>query len=201
VLLIAGVAAANQVTDFFGEVFGTQTYEQAPYQVMATFEDGAIEERFYPSKNWVCKTSTQSPGEDNSNGNFMSLFRYIQGSNAADQTIDMTIPVSVKKTPAANGEDSDMSMCFFLGEAHQSNPPQPKDLPGVFMSNRPDMTVYVSEFGWWPSDAEWQRQSDQLKEKLSSLGKTWVPDVEYRVSYQSPMRIVSRKQEIWLVKA
>merc|ERR1711879_484188 len=59
-----------------GEVDG---YENAPYSVVNTYD--GYEERFYPSKMWVCTRSGR--------GGFMKLFGYISGDNSGNQKKSM----------------------------------------------------------------------------------------------------------------
>ena len=54
------------------------------------------EERFYPSKMWVCTRGGR--------GGFMKLFRYISGSNSNNQKIDMTVPVMMTNDNKVSGE-------------------------------------------------------------------------------------------------
>merc|ERR1711872_250593 len=75
-------------------------YENAPYTVIQKYND--YEERFYPSKMWVC---TRNGGQ---NGGFMKLFGYISGENNRNQKIDMTVPVMM--TYNEKGEE----MCFYM---------------------------------------------------------------------------------------
>ena len=91
-------------------------------------------------KNWACNKRVISNGNGD-NGMFMMLFRYITGANAGNKKIEMTIPVSTKWTRLSENS-VEKEMCFYLDEAHQSNPPQPTN-SDVYIVNRPAMTVYT----------------------------------------------------------
>jgi len=189
VLLLLGMVGLGSA-QFFGEVFGTQTYEAAPYNVVRTLADG-VEERFYPAKNWACKSSQG----DQSRRSFFSLFNYIEGENQQETKIAMTIPVTTEAT-----QDSTMTMCFYLGEDHQANPPTPTG-EGVFIENRPGITVFTRRFGGWANDDDWSSEKNAVKRVVTNEGIEYDSTKEYRVSYQSPMRLFNRRNELWLVKS
>merc|ERR1711978_335310 len=106
-----------------GEVDG---YENAPYNVVNTFD--GYEERFYPSKMWVCTRSGR--------GGFVKLFRYISGDNSRNQKIDMTVPVMM------TNDEKGQEMCFYMTRSTQTNPPSPTDSL-VYLSQKKGMTVYA----------------------------------------------------------
>ena len=71
----------NGISNFLTNTFGSSgnagevdDYENAPYRVIQKYD--GYEERFYPSRMWVC---TRSGGR---NGGFMKLFGYISGENS-----------------------------------------------------------------------------------------------------------------------
>ena len=82
--------------------------------------------------------------EDGHNGHvnmFSKLFKYITGSNSKNENIDMTVPVSTK-WHRVDKNHMEHECCFYLGEAHQENPPKPNN-PALYISTRPEMTVYT----------------------------------------------------------
>jgi len=202
-LAVIAPASANVFTDFFTEVTGGGSEEAAPYQVIKVHnpDDPArkYEERLYPARKWVCSDSVMTPGAGNRNGKFMTLFRYITGANARDESIPMTVPVTMHYTPAEGGKER-MAMCFYLGAPHQANPPQPTNAD-VYLQDRPAMTIYTRTFGGWPGDAEYKTEKSELSNILAADGNAILPYDEYRVGYQSPMRLFNRRNELWLVKA
>jgi len=183
----ASISSA-QIGDFFAEMLGTKTYEGAPYTVERRMDK--IEERFYPARKWVCRTG---PSDDDNNV-FMSLLGYITGSNVGGNKIEMTVPVTMQP----NGEET--TMCFYIGEEHQANLPVPTN-PTVFVESRPALSVYTSKFGGWPGERTWSEEFSDLKNKLTALGVDFLPQDHYRASYQSPMRLWNRTNEIWVKKA
>lgn len=202
-LAVIAPASANVFTDFISEVAGTGGEEAAPYDVVKVHNpnDAArkYEERLYPARKWVCSDQMISPGGGDRNSKFMTLFRYITGANERDQSIAMTIPVTMHRTPAEGGQERE-AMCFYLGQEHQANPPRPANAD-VYMLDRPAMTIYTRTFGGWPGDATYKNEKAELSAILAADGNAVLADNEYRVGYQSPMRLFNRRNELWLVKA
>jgi len=187
-LLLLGMAGLG-TAQFIGEVFGTQSYEAAPYEVIRTLADG-VEERSYPAKKWACKSSQG----DQSRSSFMSLFNYIEGANTQEMKVKMTVPVTTEAD-----QDGTMTMCFYLGEEHQASPPTPTG-EGIYIEDRPTLSVFTRRFGGWASDSDWTIEKAAVKRVIESEGIAYDKTKEYRVSYQSPMRLFNRRNELWLVK-
>ena len=108
-LVVAGLALTqarpqgvlNGISNFLTSAFGgggnageVDDYQNAPYEVIQTYDVSmsknirvvvtkslyqGYEERFYPSRLWVCTRS------DSDNGGFMKLFRYISGANTRSE--------------------------------------------------------------------------------------------------------------------
>merc|ERR1712212_1457086 len=181
VLLLLGMVGLG-TAQFIGEVFGTTSYEGAPYEVVRTMADG-VEERPYPAKKWACKSSQG----DESRSSFMTLFNYIEGANQQEEKIKMTVPVTTEAD-----RDGTMTMCFYLGEKHQASPPTPTG-GGVFIENRPALSVFTRRFGGWASESDWSSEKNAVKAVVENEGIAFDKTREYRVSYQSPMRLFNRR--------
>jgi len=180
----------NGISNFLTNTFGgggnageVDDYENAPYNVIQTFD--GYEERFYPSKMWVC---TRGSG---SNGGFMKLFRYISGANSRKQKIDMTVPVMMTYS------EKGMEMCFYMTANTQSNPPAPT-ADDVYLSQKKAMTVYATSVGGYPSHSA---EAAKLKAKLERGRASSVDFSSYMtMGYDSPMKILNRRTDIMYQK-
>ena len=84
-LLLVGIAS-------FWFVRNSRAATESPeYQVV--FKDGKIEVREYPE----LRLATTVTRGSRKNGSFMTLFRFIDGGNSADQKISMTSPVLMEE--------------------------------------------------------------------------------------------------------
>jgi len=197
----AAVLAQGPLSSFFTNLLDNfdsrDNYEGAPYTIVKS--TGAYEERLYPAKKWVCTEGQGRAGEDIGNGMFMKLFRYIQGGNARGESIKMTVPVSTQVTQDASSQIVTHRMCFYIGETHQANPPQPSNQQ-VFIENRPAMTIFTRMQGGYMSDADWVREANALSNILTNAGESYNTASYWRVGYDSPMKFWDRRNEVWLSK-
>jgi hypothetical protein len=112
-------AALVGLSVYFGwKVTARGAYESAEYKVVES--DGAFEIREYPELTLVT-TSTKFETQGN-DGSFMRLFRYISGSNDAEQKVAMTTPVFMQR----DAEDAAGEMSFVLPkEVAEQGAPKP----------------------------------------------------------------------------
>lgn len=83
-------------------------------------KDGDFEVRDYPRLALV--STGMSPDDRGMDGAFGRLFRFISGSNEAEQKISMTTPVLVEGVRGENG-----TMSFIVPEGVAGNAPKPRD--------------------------------------------------------------------------
>jgi len=180
----------SQITSFF------QTYEEAPYNVAATYP--GFEERQYPAKKWVCTQRTVHIDDDNGeDGMFWKLFTYIQGSNNRDQNIDMTVPVTREYT--VNGPTKTYEMCFYIGAEHQDDPATPNDAQ-VVVRDRPTINVYTRTVGGYlTEDEDWLQEANRLKELIEATGRNVNMNHMYWVGYDAPTKFFNRRNEVWFL--
>jgi len=188
----------DSISGFFKGVLGDNgDLEEVPYKTISKEQiDGlAYEIREYPSVNWVCKQMKYAVGDKPSRGQFMSLFRYISGSNEERQEIAMTRPVLSKMTP--NKDSMTSNMCFYLDSSAQANPPTPEDKTVVVETNKP-FTVAVYEFGGYASEDSVD-EAKMFAKKLGDRVNTVDTDYYYSAGYSSPMKFWNRKNEVMFV--
>ncbi|KAK4468451.1 hypothetical protein MN116_007656 [Schistosoma mekongi] len=173
------------------------TVEAAPYIVLNTWTQEGIELRQYDSLRWVCTQSHGSSMDKAKKECFWKLFRYISKKNEQKTKVPMTVPVTIESKP---DHISVMKRCFTMGfyipEAFQSNPPTPVE-EGVFIETRPAMKIYCCRYSGFSNDDEVMINARKLGENLDRLGLKYTPDPFYFAGYDSPFRLLNRRNEIW----
>jgi hypothetical protein len=123
------------------------------YQVSA--KDGDFEVRDYPALT-IARTAS---GE----GDFMRLFRYIEGANAADKKIPMTAPVLMQHT----GEKPGMSFILPRALAAEGPAPAPENA-AVSLDTMPPTRLAVLRFSGGRNETN--------EQKHLALLRRWVED-------------------------
>merc|ERR1712156_968900 len=144
---------------------------------------------------------------------FRRLLKYISGVNQEGQEIAMTRPVStlhkvVREDSLGNPEA--LLMCFYLPSEYQpthSHPhkarhasisaPTPMEDSRVEILTRPAIDVYARTFDGFALTADtWENQRQILLDHL--IGKKVKNDEFFCASYNSPMKMTNRRNEIWV---
>ena len=129
-----------------------------------------VEERLYPARRWVCtKKTSRADDTDPKSGMFWSLFKYIQGANSAEVKIDMTTPVTTMVKEDGDTGNLSYEMCFYIGAAHQTNPPTPSNTR-VFIKEEGERKIFTRMVGGWMNPEKWAREAEELKEVLREKG-------------------------------
>merc|ERR1712024_88736 len=197
-LVVAGLALTqgrpqgilNGISNLLTSAFGggsnageVDDYQNSPYEVIREYD--GFEERFYPSRLWVCTRSSSN------NGGFMKLFRYISGDNSRNQKIDMTVPVMM------TNDEKGQEMCFYLTNDSQGNPPQPTG-SGVYLSRKKAMYGYATTVGGYPN---FENEARKLKALLERGRASEVDFSSYMaMSYDNPWKILNRRNDVMYKK-
>jgi hypothetical protein len=143
----------------------------APYTVLETAGDKEL--RDYPELKLV-QTPMEAKGKD---GSFMRLFRYISGTNAAEQKIAMTSPVMMER-----GEQKTMS--FVLPEdVAKAGGPKPGDT-SVVLKTLPPGRVATLRFPGTDTPETEAKAREQLMAWVKKKG--WVAEGEVWFAYYDP---------------
>merc|ERR1712142_1133707 len=202
----------------------TENPEKVPFTVTETFD--GYEKRIYPSITWACTEMTHETGREKEgmeiSGSvenmrtmvqemmrkkswknkpatkmFMKLFRYIGGLNDKSEKIEMTSPV-LSKLKMMENNMMNHQMCFYLGEKHQDNPPNPVDKE-ITIEKTERMTVLVHTFGGFAMmGSTWAKEVQIFKKKLQNVTGVSHDDVSqfYTASYDSPWKVTNRTNEV-----
>ncbi|XP_072265060.1 heme-binding protein 2 [Pyxicephalus adspersus] len=156
--------------------------------------------RQYEPAKWVSTEVSSVKEWDNAvSTGFMRLFSYIQGNNEKKVKVEMTAPVTTYIQPGAGPAcESTVTVSFFIPSENQNDPPTPSD-SNVFITERPEITVYVRSFGGFTNAAKNQEQIEQLSECLKRDGKDFDTNVFYTAGYDSPFKLLNRHNEVWLI--
>jgi len=131
---------------------------------------------------------------------FGKLFAYISGSgNEANKEIAMTTPVLTKIHAGIGPTCGDsFTISFYVPSALANDPPKPS-AADVAITRMPAMHVYVAAFGGFATDRSVAREASKLAEALKAAGVEVPDDADiYSASYDSPFRLLDRRNEVWL---
>jgi len=176
------------------KLLGFGSEEAAPYKVLTKYE--GFEEREYPARKWV-STTIEGSSKD-SNSLFWTLYAYISGENDKKASIAMTVPVTTLEQLSPSGNR--YTMAFYVPSAYQEE--VPKGGPDVTVEDRPQLTVFTKQFGWWITEATVARERKELEAliRAAGLGEEVDFDSYYVAGYDDPFKIFNRRNEIWFVR-
>ncbi|XP_050962792.1 heme-binding protein 2 [Labeo rohita] len=162
-------------------------------------EGDGYEVRQYGAAKWVTTEAESYFMEIAVSRAFRKLFKYITGENEAGAKIDMTAPVLIKVGDSVSTWQSSVYvLSFLLPSNYQANPPKPTN-PSVYLTETPDMNVYVKSYGGWMLSFVSTSQAESLKTSLDKVQATYEEGYYYNVGYNSPMKIMNRHNEAWYI--
>merc|ERR1719427_1980320 len=128
----------------------------------------------------------------------MNLVKYYRGdANAEGVRVNRTIPVNIITSLGEGDETS--SVCFYLGDNHQGNPPTPTTDSNVFIQHRPQATFFARvSSNKDPSFEDFQTFATDLEVDGHSVDLT----KRYKAYYERPREGVEpkRRPELWFAK-
>nr|XP_057913513.1 heme-binding protein 2 [Doryrhamphus excisus] len=156
--------------------------------------------RTYKPTKWVSTTVSGMNLDEALGAGFRKLFKYIQGNNVNKVKVEMTAPVTCRVNPGDGPTcESHFTVSFYIPEEHQDNPPEPSD-PDVFVENRKEFTAYIRTYGGFSDENLKQEELLKLVESLQRDGVPFVDTPYYTAGYDSPFKLVNRRNEVWILK-
>ncbi len=148
----------------FAAVAGAHGTEVAPSTTL--WKEGRFEVREYPALVLVETSKEDASG----NGSFGRLFRYISGSNAAEQKIPMTAPVFM------DGRDRAGRMAFVMPATFSPDTTPAASDARVVVKTESAGCFAVLRFGGFPSAANEEKAVRELRRlieahRLTTLGE------------------------------
>ncbi|XP_054770146.2 heme-binding protein 2-like [Lytechinus pictus] len=186
-------------------VFTSSHLQMPEYEPVKTYEKGYEERRYEPSR-WVSTSLDLMTSEEATiskkerRESFFKLFNYISGENEGSQKIEMTAPVARQYIPGQGPAcETKYTMSFFVPREFTENTPKPK-APDVSITNLPQMTVFVKKFSGFADDDKYLEEMKRFVSILEEDGHQVKDDVYYFAGYDSPFKLLNRRNEVWLVK-
>ncbi|GBF95219.1 hypothetical protein Rsub_07934 [Raphidocelis subcapitata] len=171
------------------------------FSIKKNLTDLGIELRRYPAAKWASTKIEGSSYDKAVATGFWRLFKYISGNNADGAKVEMAAPVTVKVLAGQGPACKDtFTVSFFVPFAHQSNPPKPSD-ESVFIESRPAADVYVASFGGWARGSTYLDHAADTAKALEGEGIETAGGFFWTAGYDSPFRLTSRHNEVWIPAA
>lgn len=152
--------------------------EQQPYDVVRATPE--FELRLYPQHVVAETVVTGTSFEDAGTRAFRYLFGYIQGENAARQSIEMTAPVVQQSSsriamtaPVVQRKSDEGFVVAFVLPASMTEQTAPAPArPEVTLRTVPERLVAAVRFSGRWSQASWQSHCEELMDAVTAAGLT-----------------------------
>lgn len=80
----------------------------------------------------------------------------------------------------------------------QSAPVEPSSQEVTVTTTPENFNVYVVSLPGYPSAGDYETAANNLMERLTFEGKTFVSDIIYTAGYDAPFRVFGRHSEVWV---
>jgi len=173
--------------------------ECARYKVIEK-RDG-YEVRRYEAHKIATISSKDTTYRRAKSGNFMPLFRYIQGANERMQKIKMTIPVFNKVQISTAGDEKKeqffIEMAFVMPKKVK-DPPKPTN-DKITIKDFGPVTVFALSFDGWATEKRVFDKKEKLRLKLDADGVKYDDTMFYSAGYNSPWKLFNRLNDVFYV--
>ncbi|XP_074553558.1 heme-binding protein 2-like [Halichoeres trimaculatus] len=173
----------------------TETKECLLYELVC--DTGEYEVRKYGAAKWVSTKEKSLTMDLAQMAAFKRLFGYISGENERGKKIEMTAPVIVEIPEKNFWERVNFTMSFLLPSEYQQNPPRATN-DEVYIHEMPEMQMYVQSYGGWMTSFSDYYHARCLKDVLDEEEAMYGTKYHYGVSYNSPMTLFNRHNEVWV---
>ena len=191
-------------------MLGQSDVETAPYRVIESDNEHAIELRYYESL--VLVTAPMKKGMDTDRGSaFAKLFSYISGNNSASSNIPMTAPVLLEEQTKSTGVKIPMTapvlmetnqqqttMSFVLPSSYTlASSPQPND-PELTLQQIQAITFATIRFNGLLNQRSITHQRNILEQWIKRKGLT-ITGPYKAAGYNPPFTLpVLRRNEVFI---
>ena len=206
----SAAAVAEEASDDFTAPWFCHGIDCPPFSNTSV---SGVEVRTYSQYLWASTNVSGVSLDDAENVGFDRLFDYISGANKAGATINMTSPVLNRVVPGAGPNcNSTFIISFFTPFAYQkggdkaaAGPPVPTADSDVYVGTIGPLTVAVSEFGGFATQAELIARAARLTSEVEAADglkpTAEMPggdDSWFFAGYDPPFRLTGRHNEVWL---
>ncbi|CAJ1943816.1 unnamed protein product [Sphenostylis stenocarpa] len=173
--------------------------ESPQYTVVHSESDFEI--RLYRTSVWMAASALDISFEKATWDGFHRLFQFTEGANLNFSRIPMTVPVLTTTVPGAGPLQSQgYYVSLYLPIKFQGNPPLPLPELNIRPYEFTTHCVAVRKFSGFAKDGRIVKEAEKLATSLSR--SPWAPSTTRRgysiAQYNTPIRIVSRKNEVWV---
>uniref|UniRef100_W5NFM0 Heme binding protein 2 n=1 Tax=Lepisosteus oculatus TaxID=7918 RepID=W5NFM0_LEPOC len=154
--------------------------------------------RTYETTKWASTSGSGMQYDSAINTGFMRLFNYIQGNNEKIYLI----PMHKRNATHVLFEWIAVLLLSLQSPSYLNDPncpPKSKD-PRYFLTTYLKLKFHLRTYGGFSNEQKSREELLKLSESLRRDGHQFVDKEYYTAGYDSPFKLVNRRNEVWLKK-